>query len=230
MVWCILYFCSFLLASGIGAPASQRSTSWTPNCSESELDVKWPDYDDSAKYSACVHLYKSITIQCPVNQLFSFIHQDCVPEDQYIPAPPKEFLPTESPPMNLPTPKTQSTIPTTASPTIITAEQESQNETTRKSTVKQTTVEKTTVEKNTTEQIIITTEKARPPTEYTGRATPPTKGPTAKPTTKGPTAKPPNTTTTKHAPPIGGITPPPDTAGYSTPPHINEPHITPPNN
>lgn len=211
-------FGAFLLASGLGAPISEQSTTWIPNCSESELDIRWPCYEDSAKYFECLQLYQPKLIHCSDNTFFSFMHQTCVTEDQYIPAPPMESLPTEKPPVTLPTPKTPSSHPTTASSIITPVEQEPQEETTKK----------TTVEKTTTQSIVTTTVKPRPPTETTEKVTPPTIGPTAAATTKGVTAKPPQTTTTKNMPPIGGTSPPPETEKYPTPTHINEPHSTPP--
>lgn len=235
----------FLFVFATGAPLNGRASSWSPACIGSEMDILWPDYDDSSRFFECIYEFTPMLMYCSKNKLFSFVHQDCVDAAYYVPPPKKEYLPTEKPlyPVtsttpNLPTPRPVTTSAKPAVTTVGTKPQEITTKATTKKTTKATTAKPT---KEPTTKKEATTKTTKPPTEpgttkpptkppTEGRPQPPTQGTSAKPTTPGPTAKPPNTTTTKKttkAPGIGGITTlAPKTT--PTPPHINEPNATPP--
>lgn len=207
-------------------PTIVRALSWTPTCIGSEMDIKWPDYDDSGSYFECIFEYNPMKMYCVRYTVFSFIHQSCVDIEDFVYPPSKDQLPTEKPrqttPQVLPTPKGQSTTEKVTITTVGTKPQEIT------STVKATT--KLTTQTTPTPKVTAaTTINVKPPTEppKNGRQTPPTSGTTPGKTTKGITAKPPNTTVTPKQPPIGGKAPPTLDPKKQTPEHINGPLSTP---
>uniref|UniRef100_T1GHH6 Chitin-binding type-2 domain-containing protein n=1 Tax=Megaselia scalaris TaxID=36166 RepID=T1GHH6_MEGSC len=203
-----IFVFGLLLVMSNNLPIDERSSSWKPVCIGSEMDIKWPDYDDITRYFECIYEYTPMLMYCYQNTAFTFIYQACVGINEYIPPPSQENLPTERPPLttstpvfSTPKPQTTETTPTTPMEVITTVGTKPQEVTTKKpETTTTTTTEKATKPTTTVTETVTTTSTARPPTETsteTGRMTPPTSGITATTkkttaTTKAVTAKPPN--------------------------------------
>lgn len=85
---------------------------WSPPCEYGDLDVLWPNYQETSNYYKCFAVHQYATISCPSSMLFSYVFQECISEELWFPSPPLSQLP-----LSKPQPTTPYVTPTPNRPT-----------------------------------------------------------------------------------------------------------------